>query len=182
MAEPQVVLDNPTRWKAVSHPLRLSILRLLAGGEMTNEELATELGVASGKLYFHTKKLLDAGLIEAAPTRQKGPLTEKPYRVVSDGFHIPILSDGSAPPLLHFLINALRLYEATWREADGKDFTQIGYHVMYYQTAENEAKFLKQLDQLCNEFVAAACQPNDDTARMVSIGAIAHPTFAPKPS
>jgi len=39
---------------------------------MTNEELAHELGVPSGKLYVHTKKLLDAGLIISAGSRQKG--------------------------------------------------------------------------------------------------------------
>ena len=180
MGDSNVVLDTPVKWKAVSHPLRLEILRLLAGGAMTNEELAHKLNCASGKMYFHTKKLLDAGLIEAAPTRKKGPHIEKPYRRVSDGFFVPMVEDGTAPPLLHLLSNAVQLYQSTWSEASNKHFIQFGYHVMYYQTAEREAEFYERVNQLARDFIASAVPASHPDARMVSMGLLAH--RCPNPS
>src|SRR5687768_884360 len=73
----QFILKTTAHWKALSHPLRVAALRLLGDRAMTNEELAQALCVESGKLYFHTKQLLDAGLIELVETRAKGPITEK---------------------------------------------------------------------------------------------------------
>ena len=64
-------------WKALAHPLRCGVLSLLANRQMTNEEMAKALGVESGALYFHTKHLLTANLIELAGTRPKGPIIEK---------------------------------------------------------------------------------------------------------
>ena len=180
MGDSNVVLDTPVKWKAVSHPLRLGILRLLAGGEMTNEELAQQLNVASGKLYFHTKKLLDAGLVEAAPTRRKGPHIEKPYRRVSDSFFVPMVEDGTAPPLLHLLVNAVQLYQSTWAESTNKHFIQFGYHVMYFQTAEKEAEYYARINQLARDFIADAVPATHPDARIVSIGLLAH--RCPNPS
>ncbi len=174
MGVSDVLLDTPMKWKAASHPLRLGILRLLADGEMTNEELARQLEVASGKLYFHTKKLLEAGLIEAAPTRIKGSLIEKPYRRVSDGFIVPMVEDGTAPPLLHLLVNAAQLYQSTWAEATNKHFIQFGYHVMYFQTAEKEAEYYERINQLASDFIATAVPASHPDARIVSMGLLAH--------
>src|SRR5579884_2077607 len=86
--EPQdtLYLTTPLQWKAMSHPLRLAIVRLLRVRAMTNEELAREIAVASGKLYFHTKMLLQAGLILPAGTRQKGAIIEKLYRATAMHF------------------------------------------------------------------------------------------------
>jgi DNA-binding transcriptional ArsR family regulator len=76
-------LKTAAHWKGLAHPLRVGILERLKNGAMTNEELAKSLGVESGKLYFHTKQLLTAGLIERAGSRQNGPITEKLYRAVA---------------------------------------------------------------------------------------------------
>lgn len=179
VAKPNVVLENPAQWKAISHPLRLQILKVLGDRELTNEELAQEIGVASGKLYFHTKKLLDAGLIEAAPTRRKGPLIEKPYRRIADDFTVPMVEDGTAPPVLHLLQNAIQFYQSTWNEASNKEFAQFGYHVMYHQTAEKEIEYYDRLTALLNDFVASAVPSETPGARMVSLSALAH--RAPNP-
>jgi len=88
-------LTTPLQWKAMSHPLRLAVIRLLRVKEMTNEELAKEIGVASGKLHFHTKMLLEAGLIRLAGTRQKVAITEKLYRASALHFQTEPLGDRS---------------------------------------------------------------------------------------
>ena len=170
------VLDQPHLWKAVSHPLRLAILRALGDRERTNEELASELGVSSGKLHFHTKKLLDAGLIELAGTRQKGSVTEKLYRVRAHDFRIPMVEDGSAPPLLHLAHNAVQFYESAWRDATDKHFMQLGFHWMLYQTPENKVAFFDRLTALMAEFEAAAVDPSTPGATLVSFLGLIHAT------
>src|SRR5579871_3932829 len=87
-------IRTQAHWKAISHPLRLGIVRLLRQKAMTNEELAHALGVASGKLYFHTKQLLDAGLIRFVGTRQKQAITEKLYRATNMRFRLAPLFDS----------------------------------------------------------------------------------------
>jgi len=94
--EPDEVLFIRTQahWKALAHPLRLSVVRLLRQKEMTNEELARALEVASGKLHFHTKQLLDAGLIRFVGTRQKQAITEKLYRATAKRFRTSTALDA----------------------------------------------------------------------------------------
>ena len=82
----QLHIGSDKHWKAIAHPHRLAIIRLLRQKAMTNEELAKALGVKSGKLYFHTKLLLDSGLIVLAGTEQKGPITQKIYRAAAKRF------------------------------------------------------------------------------------------------
>lgn len=67
--------------KALSHPLRVRILRLCGLGELTNKQLADRLGRDPGTVLHHVRRLLDAGFLEPAPVRTgaSGAL-EKPYR------------------------------------------------------------------------------------------------------
>jgi len=168
----EVVLGDQKKWKAVSHPLRHALLRVLGKREMTNEELAKELGVASGKLYFHTKKLLDAGLIEPAGTRQKGHLTEKLYRKVGTGFFIPTNEDGSAPPLYHFIENSLRLYAEAWENAEGNKLPQRGYHVMKYLPRDSMLEVDRRLLEILDYIDQETVDPETDGAQLYSVSAL----------
>jgi ArsR family transcriptional regulator len=56
--------DLVQRFHAVAEETRLSIVRLLSGGERCVCELQEELGAAQSRLSFHLKKLRDAGLVE----------------------------------------------------------------------------------------------------------------------
>ena len=149
-------------------------MKALGSREMTNEELARELGVASGKLYFHTKALLEAGLIERAGTRQKGPRTEKLYRKVGVGFFIPVREDGMAPPLYHFIENALGLYANSWQQANGAGFTQYGYHVMKFLQPDDLAKVVRLVHELLDFVDQSAVGPDVDGAKLVSLSTLAH--------
>ncbi|HEX4493643.1 MAG TPA: GNAT family N-acetyltransferase [Acidimicrobiia bacterium] len=67
--------------RALAHPLRLRIIRLLFDRELTNRELARSLGENPATVLHHVRTLLRTGFIEPAAER-RGPrgTTEKPYR------------------------------------------------------------------------------------------------------
>jgi DNA-binding transcriptional ArsR family regulator len=78
---PPLMIERPDQLKALGHPLRLRILELLADSNArTNRELASQLGVDPGRLHFHVRMLLRAGLLEPAPG---GHGREKPYRATA---------------------------------------------------------------------------------------------------
>lgn len=174
-----MVLDTPARLKAISHPLRLGILRVLGEGSLTNEELAKELKVASGKLYFHTMKLLEVGMIELAGTRQKGPLTEKLYRAAIGGFVAPD-EDRSSAYFSAPLQAALDLYRNTWNEV-GDPHGVVAYHYITNHTPENEAKLIKRLFELSDEFQALSVPAETPGSRQVSLMYLMH-GLSPKPN
>ena len=168
------VIETPAQWKAFSHPLRLRILERLAGGPQTNEELAAALGEQSGKLYFHTKKLLDAGLIVPDSTRQKGPITEKLYKAVGHGFTTPApVKGGAAPPLEPALAAGLDLYRASWRETGGlAGRTELGFHLVLPHDPERRAEFIERLQALADDFQESASDAPG--AEMLALTALLH--------
>ena len=149
------VLSSPMQWKAFSHPTRRAILtQLNVAGAQTNEELASALGMASGKLYFHTKRLLDAALIEPAGTRQKGPITEKLYKAKVARFVVPPpQKGGTTPPLADVVAAGLALYEATWERTSGlPGALELGFHMVLPQSPERRRDFARRLRSLFDDF------------------------------
>lgn len=67
--------------RALAHPVRLRILRLLRFEQLTNAELASQLELNPASTLHHVRTLLRAGFIEPGVPRP-GPngITEKPYR------------------------------------------------------------------------------------------------------
>ena len=49
--------------RATAHPLRLRMLSLLTGAELSAAEVARELGVSQANASYHLRLLLDAGLL-----------------------------------------------------------------------------------------------------------------------
>ena len=77
--------------KALAHPIRVRILRMCYGAPKTNQELATQLGLAPGTVLRHVKILLDSGLLVPEETRP-GPrgVTERPYRATGLTWHLSL--------------------------------------------------------------------------------------------
>ena len=167
-------LQTPAQWKAFSHPLRLRILEQLADDALTNEELARALGEQSGKLYFHTRRLLDAGLIVLDRTRQKGPITEKLYRAAARRFvAAPPTLDGDIPPLETALTSALALYRRDWRESGGlPGELQLGFHLTLPLDLEARCEFAGRIQALLDDFQTSGSDAPD--ARRVSLGVLIH--------
>lgn len=166
------VLDTPARMKAVSHPLRLGILRLLRDGDRTNQELSDALDEPSGKLYFHTKKLLDVGMIEISGTRQKGSIIEKLYRTRVRNFIQPAGDGRLEPSLMSLLREGLHLYETTWRES-GEPYHHGGQFIQYH-SAETEEALVQDLLRLMNRFQSEAVDPGTAGARALSLTTLLH--------
>ena len=165
-------LDNPKRMKAVSHPLRLGILRLLLQGNKTNEELAKALNVASGKLYFHTKTLLDVGMIELAETRVKGSIVEKVYKPTFTSFYQPP-GDGVAEPVLYSTVSeGARLYFSTWQEI-GEPLASGCNYILYHSEANQEI-LMRKFKDLIEEFKATAIDSDIPGSRALSLTMLLH--------
>ncbi len=167
-------MQTPDQWKAFSHPLRLRILELLAAEARTNEELAAALGEQSGKLYFHTKKLLDARLIVLDSTRQKGPITEKLYRAVARRFTAPTpVKGGVLPPLERAVAAGLDLYRASWEATGGLlGQSEIGFHLVLPIGPERRADFAARVRALFDDFQAE--EPEAPGAEKIALTVLMH--------
>ncbi len=177
MGEPGVI-RTAEQWKAFSHPLRLGILRLLGSKAMTNEELATALGVAGGKLHFHTRLLLRAGLIEPDGTRQKGPITEKLYRTVSQRFSLdPGSVSGEDAPLESVVSAGLALYRESCRANPGlTGELQLGYHYAVRAPKQKSRELALAMQALVEDFITDVRTMEDDlSTRPISFTILLHP-------
>ena len=66
--------------RATAHPLRLRILSLLTGAEMSAAEVARELEVTHANASYHLRLLADAGLlVEAGEEKIRGGVAKR-YR------------------------------------------------------------------------------------------------------
>ena len=67
--------------EALSHPLRIKILKMLLERDRYIYELAKELGVSRQLIYLHIRKLEKAGLVEGDLKFERGdPRVKKFYR------------------------------------------------------------------------------------------------------
>ena len=160
-------ISSALQWKAFAHPLRLGILDKLREADRTNEELSRLLGVESGKLYFHTRQLVRAGMIEPAGTRQKGPITEKLYRLAAASFIAgPPKTDGPSPPFADMLAAAMSMYQAAWRQDPKQMDLHLGYSLTIKAPNHRVREVAEQLVDVLRRFADEAC--DDPGSRTVS--------------
>ncbi|MCX4391075.1 helix-turn-helix domain-containing protein [Micromonospora peucetia] len=78
---------SPNRWSDLAlHPVRIRILRAVAGARRTTRDLAAALpDVPQATLYRHLATLVRAGLIEIAEERRVGGATERVYALPDGG-------------------------------------------------------------------------------------------------
>ncbi len=74
--------------RTIAHPLRLQILESLMAQPQTVKQVAEQLGLAPGKLYYHVKLLENNGLIGVVETRVEGNIIEKVYRATSSSIEM----------------------------------------------------------------------------------------------
>ncbi|MCL6445449.1 MAG: winged helix-turn-helix domain-containing protein [Alicyclobacillus sp.] len=75
--------------KLLLDPRRSRILEL-ADHPVSVNELAEKIGELPSRVYYHVHKLVEAGLLELADTRQHGNLIEKLYRSTSPDLHFSV--------------------------------------------------------------------------------------------
>lgn len=72
--------------KALAHPLRIQILRVLNERVASPVQISTELGLPLPNVAYHTKILAEHGCIELVRTRPRRGATEHFYRAVEKPF------------------------------------------------------------------------------------------------
>ena len=75
------IFDDPEMLKAVLNKLSWQILELLGKGDMYPMEIAKKLGVHEQKVYYHIRKLTEAGVIKVIREEDKKGAKEKYYQV-----------------------------------------------------------------------------------------------------
>jgi DNA-binding transcriptional ArsR family regulator len=79
----QVTITDPRALKALAHPARQRLLRLLAAGEViTATEAATLVGMSPSAVSHHLRQLEKYGLAERAEATGDG--RERPWRIGAD--------------------------------------------------------------------------------------------------
>lgn len=69
-------------FKIIMDPRRRNIIDLAKEKPVTVSQIAEALGEKPSRLYYHVKKLEEAGILELVETRQHGNLIEKYYKAV----------------------------------------------------------------------------------------------------
>ena len=73
--------DDATRsLRAMAHPVRLQMLSLLTGAELSAADVARELGITHANASYHLRLLQDAGLLEVAGEERIRGGVAKRYR------------------------------------------------------------------------------------------------------
>lgn len=78
-----LIISTPEQLKAISDPLRLSIIELVAKEALTVKQIAVRLNQPPTKLYYHVAELEEYGFVTLVDTRVKSGIIEKYYRAVS---------------------------------------------------------------------------------------------------
>jgi DNA-binding transcriptional ArsR family regulator len=85
-----LVIQDPEKLKMVLNRLTWKILGMLSEKEMYPLEIARKIGVHDQKVYYHIRKLVEAGVITVSREEEKKGATAKFYKAVSKAFGIEL--------------------------------------------------------------------------------------------
>jgi DNA-binding transcriptional ArsR family regulator len=162
-----LTISRPDQLKALGHPLRLRVLETLGADddteEMTNRELAQQLGVDPGHLHFHVRMLLNAGLIELA---ERSGGREKPYRAVARHVRVApeLIATGAANDAREAMLDQVH---QGWAE-----YATTGRFRSAQLTVRLDAD---QVRDLFRQFVEGAAELEDDSKEPLLISFFSHP-------
>lgn len=144
--------------KALSHPLRLRVLRLCARQELTNKQLADRLDRDPGTVLYHVRQLVEAGLLEQGPVRagESGAL-EKPYRSTGRSWWLSAPEEEVEPDSA---LAPLEAFQDELREAGAgsvRTFARFSLHL----SPEDVAELDRRIGAVLDEYVATDDQRLD---------------------
>jgi len=84
------IFERPELLKPILSRLSWRILTLLGEGEMYPIEIAKKLGVHEQKVYYHIRKLAEAGIIAVVREEEKKGATAKYYKVSFPAFGVEL--------------------------------------------------------------------------------------------
>jgi DNA-binding transcriptional ArsR family regulator len=144
----RMALTEPTQVKALSYPLRNSILSLLHERAATVQELAIALGRPKSTVAHHVKVLKEAGLLQVVRTRRIRAIDERYYGRTARLFYVSFDRGRGAPP------RDFNDFEVAARESvsayrDGKLWGFIRHARI---TEAQASEFWERMAQLVEEF------------------------------
>ena len=146
----RIALTEPSQVKALSHPLRTTILSLLHERAATVTELAAALERPKSTVAHHVKVLVEAGLVKVVRTRRVRAIEERFYGRTARMFYVGVERgpDGDDLPRdFNDFEVAARESSAAYR--DGKLWGFIR-HARISETQASE--FWERMAQLVAEF------------------------------
>ena len=86
----RIALTRPSEVKAISHPLRTTILGLLHERAASVSELAVALGRPKSTVAHHVKVLTESGLVQVVRTRRVRAIEERFYGRTARMFYVGV--------------------------------------------------------------------------------------------
>jgi DNA-binding transcriptional ArsR family regulator len=146
----RLALTEPSQVKAISHPVRTTILGLLHERAATVSELAVALGRPKSTVAHHVKVLAETGLVRVVRTRRVRAIEERFYGRTARMFYVGVErgADGDEMP------RDFNDFEVAARESatafrDGK----LWGFIRHARISESEASaFWERMAELVAEF------------------------------
>src|SRR5690349_24292375 len=91
----RIALTEPSQVKALSHPLRTTILHLLHERAATVSELASAVERPKSTVAHHVKVLAEAGLVRVVRTRRVRAIEERFYGRTARMFYVSVERDAN---------------------------------------------------------------------------------------
>ena len=170
----RLVVTEPRQLRAMSHPLRTTILDLVLERAATVSELAAATGRPKSTVAHHVGVLVDAGLLEVVRTRRVRAIEERFYGRTARTFYVGTVAAESVdpPPWSNDLADAAAESTPSYL-AD--DLRSIRRHARI--TAERAAEFWTRVDRLIAEFSALPREGDTVHALVVALYPADHPTL-----
>ena len=153
---------TPEEFRALSHPLRMRILRLCLHEAMTNKELAEALGKDPATTLHHVRLLVRTGFLAAEPIRtgSKGAL-EKPYRATGKSWVLKMSKPEEAAVSMMASLDAFRDEVAEAAAVDPAwmiEFSRLGLKL----TPATQKRVASRIERLVQYLAALDDEPDGD--------------------
>jgi len=146
----RIALTSPSQLKAMSHPLRTTILGLLHERAATVTELALAVERPKSTVAHHVKVLTEAGLVQVVRSRRVRAIEERFYGRTARMFYVGVERgpDGDELPL------DFNDFEVAAREsASAYDDGKLWGFIRHARITEAQAsEFWKRMAELVGEF------------------------------
>jgi DNA-binding transcriptional ArsR family regulator len=145
----RIALSEPSQVKALSHPVRTTILGLLHERAATVNELAVALARPKSTVAHHVKVLSEAGLVRVVRTRRVRAIEERFYGRTARMFYVVEESPGSDQLPRDFNDFEVAARESAAAYRDGK----LWGFVRHARISEAQAsEFWERMAELVAEF------------------------------
>jgi DNA-binding transcriptional ArsR family regulator len=170
----RMALTEPTQVKALSYPLRTSILSLLHERAATVQELAIALGRPKSTVAHHVKVLKEAGLLQVVRTRRIRAIDERYYGRTARLFYVSVDRGRGAPPPRDFNDFEVAARESVGAYRDGKLWGFIRHARI---TEAQASEFWERMAQLVEEFDRLSRSGDTMYGLAVGVYPTDHPTL-----